>query len=164
MNRLKIKIRKNSIDKGIEILTFILILISALLIGIYYSRLPEKLPIYFNWPSKDKFGFGTKDLLWASPIISGIIGIALFNLNKYLWILNYPTEIKVKNAEYNYRISTQMLRILGLIIGFMCLSLTMASILNGLGNNTEFGSYLFPLFPILLTGLPIFYMIKILRN
>ena len=164
MNRPKIKIRKNNIDKGIEILTFALILISAILIGIYYSRLPEKLPIYFNWPSKDKNGFGAKDLLWASPIICGIIGIAIYKLNQYPWIFNYPTEINENSAEYNYRISTQMLRNLGLIIGFICFSLTLTSILNGLGNKTEFGNYLFPLFPILLIGLPIFYMAKILMN
>lgn len=164
MNRPKIKIKKNNFDKGIEILTFSLILISAIIIGVYYNQLPEKLPIYFNWPSKDKNGFGTKDLLWTSPILFGIIGIGLYRLNQYPWIFNYPTDINEKNAEYNYKMSTQMIRILGLFIGIMCLLMTLTSILNGLGNETDFDKYLYPFLPILFIGLPIIYLIKILMN
>ena len=160
MNRPKIKIKKNNFDKGIEILTFSLILISAIIIGVYYNQLPEKLPIYFNWPSKDKNGFGTKDLLWTSPILFGIIGIGLYRLNQYPWIFNYPTDINEKNAEYNYKMSTQMIRILGLFIGIMCLLMTLTSILNGLGNETDFDKYLYPFLPILFIGLPIILMNK----
>ncbi|WP_067145371.1 DUF1648 domain-containing protein [Pseudotamlana agarivorans] len=164
MNRPKVKITKNNIDKGIEILTFSLIFISVILIGIYYKQLPEKLPIYFNWPSKDKNGFGTKDLLWATPILFGIIVLGLYKLNQYPWIFNYPTEINTRNVEYNYKMSTQMLRVLGLLIGIMCFLMTLASILNGLGHDIDFDQYLYPYFPILFTGLPIVYLIRILMN
>ncbi|MCX7549888.1 hypothetical protein [Xanthomarina sp. F2636L] len=164
MSRPKIKIRKNNIDKGIEALTFALILISAILIGVYYNQLPEKLPIYFNWPSKDNDGLGTKDLLWISPIVFGIIGIVLYKLNQYPWLFNYPSEISNKNIEYNYKMSTQMLRILGLFISIMCLLITIASILNGLGNDTDYNKYLYPFLPILFIALPIIYLIKILMH
>ncbi len=164
MNRPKIKIEKNNIDKGIEILTFSLILISAIIIGVYYNQLPEKLPIYFNSPSKDNNGLGTKDLLWTSPILFGIIEIGLYKLNEYPWIFNYPTRISEKNAEYNYKMSTQLIRILGLFIGIMCLLMTLTSILNGLGSETDFDKYLYPFSPILFIGLPIIYLIKILMN
>jgi uncharacterized membrane protein len=162
MNRPKIIIKKNNIDKAIEILTFTLILISALIIGIFYGQLPEKLPIYFNWPSKDENGFGTKDLLWTNPIICGIIGIALYKLNQYPWIFNYPIKINEKNAEYNYKMATLMLRILGLLIGITGILMTLTSILNGLGNNTDFDKYLYPFLSIVYIGLPIIYLIKIL--
>ncbi len=164
MNRPKIKIEKSKLDKSIEGLTFLLIVISAVLIGMYYQQLPEKLPIHFNWPSKDKNGYGTKDILWASPIICGVIAAAIYKLNQYPWVFSYPTAINENNAKYNYKMSTQMLRVIGLIIGVMCLFLTSTSILNGLGNKTEFGNYFEPFFPILLVGIPIFYMIKILIN
>lgn len=164
MNRPKIKIEKTVADKSIEILTFLLILGSGILIGVYYNQLPEKLPIHFNWPSKDKNGFGTKDLLWASPIICGIIGVGIYKLNQYPWIFNYPTEIKARNAEFNYLQATQMLRILNLLIGLLCLSVTSMSVLDGLGIENGPDKYLGPLFPILLIGLPIFYVIKILIN
>lgn len=164
MKRAKIKLKKNKSAKGLEILTFTLIFISAAVIGFYYNQIPEKVPIYFDWPSKDKNGFATKDILWASPIICGIIVLAIYKLNQHPWILNYPTEINEKNAEYNYKMSTQMLRILGLIIAFMCLALTLTSVLFGLGYKIEFEKYLALLFPILLIGFPIFYVIRILMK
>lgn len=164
MNRPKIKIEKTIIDKLMEILTFLLILGSGILIWMYYNKLPEKLPIYFNWPSKDKNGYGSKDLLWASPIICGIIGIGIYKLNQHPWIFNYPSEIDKNNAKYNYRQATQMLRIINLLIGFVCVSLTLMSILDGLGIENGFSKYLGSLFPILLIGFPIFYLIKVLMN
>lgn len=164
MNRPKIKIRKNNIDKGIEILTFALILISAIIIGVYYNQLPEELPIYFNWPSINNNGYGTKDLLWTSPILFGIIGLGLYKFNKQPWVLNYLTENNEKNTEYYYKMSIQMLRILGLLIGIMCLLMTLTSVLNGLGNETDFDKYLYPFLPISFIALPFIYLIKILIN
>lgn len=164
MNRPTIKIEKNILDKFIEILTFLLIIVSIILIIIYYNQLPEKLPIHSNWPSKDKNGFGTKDLLWSNPIIFGIITMLIYKLNQYTLTLNYPREILENNEKFNYKMSTQMLRIISLIIAFMCLSLTLTSILNGLGSKTEFEKYFQPLFPVLLAGIPLFYIMRILIN
>jgi uncharacterized membrane protein len=164
MNRPKIKIEKTVNQKLIEALTFLFILGSIILIGIYYNQLPYKIPIHFNWPSKDNNGFGTKDLLWATPVICGIIAIGIYKLNQYPWIFNFPTEIDEKNAEFNYQQATQMLRILNLLIGVLCLSLTLMSILDGLEIENDLDKYLEPLFPILLIGLPVFYIIKILAS
>jgi len=164
MNRPTIKIEKNILDKFIEILTFLLIIVSIILIIIYYNQLPEKLPIQFNWHSKDKNGFGTKDWLWSNPIICGIIGMLIYKMNQYTLTLNYPKEIVENNEEFNYKMSTQMLRMISLIIAFVCLSLTLTSILSGLGNETEFGKYSKPLFLILFFGAPVFYIIRILTN
>jgi hypothetical protein len=164
MNRPKIKIEKTVNQKLIEALTFLFILGSIILIGFCYNQLPDKIPIHFNWPSKDNNGFGTKDLLWATPVICGIIAIGIYKLNQYPWIFNFPTEIDEKNAEFNYQQATQMLRILNLLIGVLCLSLTLMSILDGLEIENDLDKYLEPLFPILLIGLPVFYIIKILAS
>lgn len=164
MNRPKIKIEKTNIDKSIEMLTFLLILSTIIAIGISYSQLPDKLPIHFNWPSKDENGLGTKDLLWINPIICGIIGAVIYKLNQYPWIFNYPTEITNENAEYNYRQATQMFRILNLFIGLLCFSLTLMSILDGFGIESGLYKYLEPLFLTLFIGLPILYIFKILKN
>lgn len=88
----------------------------------------------------------------------------IYNLIQYTLTLNYPKEILENNEKFNYKMSTQMLRIISLIIAFMCLSLTLTSILNGLGNKTEFEKYFQPLFPVLLAGIPLFYIMRILIN
>ena len=162
MTRPKIKIEKTTIDKSIEVFTFLLKIGSAILIGYFYNQLPEKIPIHFNWPSKDENGFGTKNLLWTSPIICGIITIAVFKLNQYPWIFNYPTEINDKNARYNYKQATLMLRIVGLLIALLCFTVTVLSLLDGLEVENNLNNYLTPLFPILLIATPIFFAIRIL--
>ncbi|WP_281847068.1 hypothetical protein [Olleya namhaensis] len=164
MHRPKIKIEKNVLDRSIEVFTCILILISASLILIYYNQLPEKIQINFNWPSKDENGFGTKNTLWASPIICGIIAISIYKLNQYPWVFNYPVTITTTNAKYNYKMATQMLRLIGLTIGVMCLTITVISIFNSLGKTIEFQKYTDSLFPIILVGIPTYFIIKIIKN
>lgn len=57
-----------------------------------------------------------------------------------------------------------MLRILNLLIGLLCLSVTLMSVLDGLGIENGLNKYLGAFFPILLIGLPILYVIKILKQ
>jgi cytochrome bd-type quinol oxidase subunit 2 len=164
MSRPKIKIRKTGLDLFLEILTGLLIICSVLLIWFYYDHLSEKIPIDFNWPTKDRNGYGTKKLLWTSPIICGILAIGIYILNHYPWLFNYPIEITEKNAQKVYKLSTQMLRVLSLIIGIMCFTFTLTSVLKGLGKKTSFDIFIEPLFPILLIGLPIFFLIRIIKR
>ena len=164
MNRPKFKVEKTGLDIFLEILIIVVIILSAVLISYFYNQLPEKLPVYFNWPSKDKSGFGTKDLLWTSPAISGLIAFGIYKLNQFPWIFNYPTQITKDNALNNYKIATLMLRILTLMIAITFFLFTVASILNGLGNKTDFNKYFYPLFPIIMTGFPLVYLILAKRN
>jgi len=162
MTRPKLKIEKCILDKTIEILSFLLIVFSAVVLGFYYNQLPERVLIDFNWPSKDENGFAAKGLLWTSPIICGIIVIAIYKLNQYPWVFNYPSEITEENAEYNYKMATKMLRIIGLIIALLCFVLTVTAILKGLGNTIRYEHYLMPLFPVLLIGIPVLFVIILL--
>jgi uncharacterized membrane protein len=164
MNRPKVEITKTGLDKSMEWTTLLLIVGSIALLASYYNALPNKLPIHFNWPSKDAQGYGTKDLLWASPIICGLIGIGLYKLSQYPRFFNYPTEIKPENAAYSYRMSAQMLRLINLLIALLCFTVTSLSILDGLGVEQSFDRYVDPIFLILLVGIPILYAIRIKRR
>lgn len=159
--RPKIKIEKSITSKIIELTTFLLIIATVVLLDFYYNQLPGKVEINFNWLSKDENGFGTKDLLWISPLICGIICLALYKLNNYPWVFNYPVEITNENAKENYKNSTRMIRVINFIISLLCFLITLSSVLSGLGRTFTLGKYLFPLFPVLLIGIPIAYMIQI---
>lgn len=132
MNRPKINIKKNRLDKSIEFLTFFLLLGAALLLAISYTQLPERVPIHFNWPTKDRNGMDSKDVLWAGPVILGTLILGMFKLNQYPWIFNYPFEIHEGNAERQYRIATRLLRWLNLLLSILCIVLTVLSLLDGL--------------------------------
>ena len=158
--RPRITLQKSRLDNLLEILTFVLITGAVGLIGWYYNQLPDQIPIHFNWPSKDENGFGSKNLLWASPIICGVLAIGLHILNSYPRIFNYPVKITQENAAYQYRQATRMIRILNLIIGLLCLSVTVGSISDGLGYESDFDFYINLLFPVLFIGVPFFFLIK----
>jgi hypothetical protein len=162
MSRPKVDIKKSKFDKSLEILSFLMLLGSVTILLIFYSQLPEKLPIYFNTPFKGSDGFGNKILLWELPIILGIIVFIIYKLSQYPRIFNYPIKIKPENAEYNYKMASQMFRVLGFAISFTCFSLTLTSILNGLGYYPELANYLHPLVIGLLFGVPIVYLLLIL--
>lgn len=98
--RPRIDIEKSQTAILLEILTFMLVAGAAGLIGWYYDQLPDQIPIYFNSPTKDANGFGSKSLLWMSPVICGIIVIGLYILNRFPHIFNYPVKITAENAEY----------------------------------------------------------------
>lgn len=164
MNNFQIIIKKTISKKSVEALTFLLILISIILIGMFYSELADKIPIYFNWLSKDANGLAVKNLLWAIPLICSIIGIGIYKLQQYPKTLNYQNEKTTEYVKYSYRQTKQMMRILNLLIGFLCLSLTLMSILDGLGIENNLNHYLKPLAITLFIGMPIFYIIKILRK
>jgi uncharacterized membrane protein len=132
MDRPKIILKKTRLDKSIELLTFFLILVSIILISIFFSQLPQKIPIYFNWPTKDQNGLCSKDVLWAGPIILGLLAFGIFKLNQYPWIFNYPITINEGNAKRQYRIATQLLRWLNLLLGLLCIILVLLSLSDGL--------------------------------
>ncbi|MGM0478294.1 MAG: hypothetical protein ACQERC_03650 [Bacteroidota bacterium] len=114
MQRPRIKIPKTRTDKAIEWITFLLLIGSIIVLAVFYSQLPEKVAIPFNWPEKDSEGFASKSTLWMSPLICGIILIGLFILNRFPWIFNYPVGITQENAAPMYRIATRMVRYIAL--------------------------------------------------
>ncbi|WGK63954.1 hypothetical protein [Croceiramulus getboli] len=155
---------KSTLDRALELLTFVLIVASALLLGVYYNQLPEHVPLYFNWPSKDANGLGAKDLLWTNPLLFGVIAVGLHQLLKHPSLFNYPTRITHENARFYYTQFTRMFRWLGLVLALLCFCLTLASVVNGLGNPTDFDPWLYPLFPILLVGVPGVFLVKVIGN
>ncbi len=119
-------------DKSIEFLTFFLLLSAALLLAIWYAQLPERVPIHFSWPIKDRNGMDSKNVLWAGPVILGALILGMFKLNQFPWIFNYPFEIHEGNAKRQYRIATTLLRWLNLLLAILCIVLTVLSLLDGL--------------------------------
>ncbi|WP_338732063.1 hypothetical protein [Mangrovimonas cancribranchiae] len=156
----KIKIAKTPFDSIIEIITLCFLIISVAIITYYDAQLPNQVPIYFNWPSKDINGMGAKNLLWVSPIICGIIYLAILKLNQYPWIFNYPTTLTQDNAKQHYKLSTRLLRWINLIVAISCLALTFATIATILYPRLNIDNYLFPTFPILFILPLLVYLIQ----
>lgn len=160
MNHPRIELENTLVSKVLGILVYSLLLISILVLVFSYNQLPEKVPIHFNWPSKEQ-GLGSKDILWAAPIILGIASLTLLRLAKRPWILNYPVRITENNAKKQYRAAALMMRLLSLLIAFTCLALITGSITSMESRLNPIIEGVYSVLPYLFFGLPLFFMFKL---
>jgi hypothetical protein len=125
--------------------------------------LPEKVPIYFNWPTKEN-GLASKSMVWSAPIVLGILSLLLLKLAKNPWTLNYPTRITAKNAKAQYSMASLMLRLLSLLIAFTCLALILGSVISTNNGLNEIIKTIYRVLPFLFFGLPLFFVFKMAFN
>ena len=152
-----------AITKTIRFFVYSLLLVSILILIFSYNRLPEKVPIYFNWPTKEN-GFGSKSILWSAPIIFGPGSLLLLRLANLPWIINYPTRITAKNAKAQYAMAALMLRLLSLLIAFTCLALILGSVTSANNGLNEILESIYRVLPFLFFGLPLFFVFKLAFN
>ena len=157
MNRPRIEIEPTRLTKGLRIWVYCSLLASLLILLFYYNQLPEKVPIYFNWPSKEQ-GLARKSILWAAPIILGIISLVLLGLARRPWILNYPTRITEKNAKKQYRTASMMLLLLSSLIAFTCLALIIGSVTSFDSLLSQIIKSVYRILPYIFFGLPLYFL------
>lgn len=160
MNRPRIEQENTLVTKVLRTMVYSLLLISILALVFSYNHLPEKVPIYFNWPSKEQ-GLGSKNILWAAPILFGISSLILLRLAKRPWILNYPVRITENNAKKQYLAAALMLRLLSLLIAFTCLVLIIGSITSIDNSLSQIIQRIYNVLPFLFFGLPLFFVFKL---
>lgn len=160
MNSVRIEIVRKTWEKVLEILPFLLVAGTALLISVYYQKLPEQIHLQFNWLAADANGLASKNHIWAVPIISALIVAGIYKLTKYPWLLNYSVQINEQNAVYYYQQAIRILRFLSLALGVGCFALISLSIAESLGISNVIFDYAIPLLCTLLIGISVFYILK----
>ncbi len=157
------KIELSLLDKLLDILGWLILLLFWLMTVLNYSNMPDTIPTHFDLSGKPD-SFGNKSTIFILPILCSILFVGMTILNKFPHIFNYPTKITSRNAESQYTIATRLIRYLKLIviltfstIGLMT-SLTANNKLSGLG--IGFLSVFLGLIFIPL----IYSMVKLFRN
>jgi uncharacterized membrane protein len=114
MSQPKITIIPKPVDR---IMDFAIISGMVLLIILplyYFPKLPETVPIHYNfWGEAD--GFGNKNTLLILPPIGLLVGLILLWINKYPHIFNFPVEVNSKNARHLYTLGQRMIRIMNIV-------------------------------------------------
>ncbi len=162
MQRPRIKILKSKIDLVVEVVSFSLIGITTLLIGLFYSQLPDEIPIPFNWPTKDSDGFAEKSVLWMNPLIGGTIVTLLYILKQFPWIFNYPVQITKKNARAMYGIATQLLQYSSLIVSVIFFLMSLQPILVLFYKTINFIAIVIPILVLSILALIVIAVIKMI--
>lgn len=79
-------------------LTFLMAFLTLVMCVIYYSEIPEEIPIHFNYKGEAD-GFGPKSSMLISLGVLYIIIIGIDVLGRFPKYFNYPVAITEKNKE-----------------------------------------------------------------
>ncbi|HYD91359.1 MAG TPA: DUF1648 domain-containing protein [Flavobacterium sp.] len=153
--RPKIKVPFTTADKALEVSGGIALLLLWALVIYFYPKLPDIVPIHFNF-NGEADGFGDRQTMFLLPVIGTLLFMVLTALSLYPHTFNYPVKITEDNALRQYTIAVRMMRFLklGVIILFGIIEYgtirTATQQAQGLGRG-----FIFLVFALVL--IPVFY-------
>ncbi|SUP52121.1 Predicted integral membrane protein [Weeksella virosa] len=112
------QLQKTYYDFLIEIITYIVIIVSVVFLFINYQQLPTTIPIHFN-ARGEVDGVGEKYTLYILVLIQIILFIGLNFLSKKPHLYNYPVPITDDNKAQQYQLASRFIRVLNLFISFI---------------------------------------------
>lgn len=134
-----IKVELSTLEKTIEVVGIIAI---VLLIGIpmyHYNLLPDEIPVHFNGKGEAD-SFGKKDMIWTLPFIGTLLFVGLKILTRKPHLFNYPTEITDENAAQQYSNMVRMLILLNTFFAGSFVYIIFRSIQMALGQSNGLGA------------------------
>lgn len=151
MNRPKITISKEPFDVVIEMTGWLFLILLVIYPFFYFGSLPTSIPIHFG-PDGQPDDYGNKIFIFLLPAIGLGLYLLLISVNRYPHTFNYPKKITPENAAYQYRVATQMIRLLNtvIIIGFAYINY--AIVQHALGHTGGLGKLFMPLFLLAVFG------------
>lgn len=108
--------------------------------AVYYAELPDIIPQHFN-ARGEADGFGPKATLWLLPILGIGIYAMMTILNRYPHVFNYTVQITPENAEQQYRMATQLIRVLKVFVMSLFAYLSWGTIQVALEQAQALGSW-----------------------
>ena len=163
MERPKIKVALEPIDKIIERLGIIGLVILIGLPLFYFDKLPETIPRHFGADGKPD-AFSGKGIIWTLPVIGFAMYAGLFWLNKYPHIFNYPQKVTQENAKRLYTVGKRMIRTLNTLITCLFAYITFSTIQVALGNQSGLGTWFLPIFMILTLGTTAYFLSRLMKR
>lgn len=161
--KIDIKLTKNQ-QRQIA-LGWIIVASNFIIIGIFYTDLPNSIPVHFN-NKGDINGYGDKDSIWTLPIIMGLTYALLALIIKKVkpWNMNYPVKITENNAPEVYKMSLQMLIYMNLLISIIATPTIVETILLAWKIHLSFKiSSLSIIIVAVVTLLPIYFIFKMFK-
>ena len=162
-NMPKIKIRRKTFDWVIEVIAFVFLAFLIILPLIYYSHLPERIPVHFNGAGQPD-GYGGRVTLWILPATSLFLYLLMTILESFPHIYNFPVEITADNAVTQYTLATRLIRILKTVILIIFSFLSYKTITTATGETAGLGKAFLPVFLLVTLGIIVVYVVRSLNN
>jgi len=151
LDKPRIEIKLRPIDRVIEAIGVLALILLIALPLYYFDKLPETIPRHFG-PNGEPDAYSGKSIIWTLPIIGVIMYFGLYWLNKYPHVFNYPKQVTTENARSLYTYGTRMIRTLNTIIACLFTYITYATIQVALGYQTGLGNWFMSIFITLIFG------------
>ncbi len=142
--RPRIRPHRTAFDQLLELVGW------GLLLGLWgyaaarYGALPDRIPTHFN-AAGEVDAFGSKQSLWALPVVASVLFTGLSFLNRFPHLFNYLQPITPENALRQYTIATRMIRLLKLVLAGVFFMLLYLTVQTAHGNAEGLGTWLLPL-------------------
>lgn len=163
MQRPKINIELDAMDKLVQIIGVIGIIVLIGLPVLYYDDLPNTIPTHFG-VSGQADDYTGKAMIWMLPVIGVVLYVIMSMLNSRPHLFNYPTLITEENARRQYTIASKMIRLLNAIIMCVLAYLAYSSIHIGLGTQSGLGSNFILIFMIVMLSTTGYFLYKSISN
>ena len=158
-----IKLELSITDKIFEVLGWVAVLMTWVLIITNYFKLPDIIPMHYNYAGQAD-GFGNKETILILPIVATILFIGMTMLNKYPHLFNYPKEITENNALKQYTIATRLIRCLKFAIVLIFGFIVFVSIRDASGLSSGLSALFLPLTIGLITVPLVYFITKLYKT
>jgi uncharacterized membrane protein len=154
----KIKIENTFLDKLVELLGWLTIIILWVLTIWSYFKLPDIIPIHYD-NSGNPDNYGDRLTIFILPLVASVIFAGMTIISKFPHVFNYPVDITKENALKQYANAIRLLRILKFSIPFIFLIIIIVSIDFPFDNSDGLGIWFLPvILGIILIPLIVFFI------
>ncbi len=114
-NRPIIKIEPTVLDKIIDAVALVFLLLMLAMVFQYYPDLPNKIPTHFGINGQVD-SVGSKNTILLLPAFAIVLFVLLQVLGRFPHKFNYMVKITPMNAERQYRLGTRIMRFTNLFV------------------------------------------------
>ena len=147
--RPKIKIEKEPLDWLMEFFGIAAAVFMIVYPLYYYGSMPDQVPTHFG-PNGLPDAYGSKENIWALPIIGGATYFILVVINRYPHTFNFPTKITEENAHAQYQIATRLIRSINTVMAGFFAYIVYGMVETALERKGGLGTYAIGLFLVII--------------
>lgn len=151
-------IRFKLTDKILEIAGIVATLILLILPFAFYRDLPAEIPTHYGFKGIPD-GFGNKGSIWSLPIIGVLLYTGLSLLNYFVVLKNKPNSREKYGQPVAQESILRLMQIIKLFLSTAFAFIMWKTIQVSLGNADGLGIWFLPTFIVLMTFLPIVFLI-----
>lgn len=153
----KIKIPLTKTDKFLEA-AGLMALVAFWVFNVYHFKaLPDTIPVHFSIDGEPD-GYGSKWTIISLPVMGTLFYIGLTIISRFPHKMNYSVTVTEDNAEKQYKIMVQLLRVMKVAMVMVFFILDYQSVQLVLNLPNFFGKY-FLLLVFALVFAPVFYFL-----